>query len=90
MKMKLGRTGRQCWSLSPNCHHCYAGRENFQGCSGRNHWTTGCVCVSAEERNDKRNKTEYKKYGRNYSNDKHKNKPIKSTEGNEKKQLKTR
>lgn len=45
MKMKLGRTGRRCWSLSPNCHRCYAGRENFQGCSGRSHWTTGCMCV---------------------------------------------
>lgn len=43
------------------------------------------VCVSVEERNDNRNRTEYKKHGRNYSNDKDKNKPIKSTEGNEKK-----
>lgn len=82
MKMKLGRTGRRCWSLSPNCHHCYAGRENFQGCSGRNHWTTGRMCVSVEERNGDR--TQKKNMGEIIQMINTKTKPLKTT----KKQMK--
>lgn len=55
MKMKQGKRGRQWLTLSPNSPRCYAGKGNWQDCSGQNHWTTGCVWASGG-RDDDRNR----------------------------------
>lgn len=59
LRRREGRRGRQCSTLSPNFPRCYAGRGNCLGCSGRNHWTTGCVRAGGrrdENRKDTKNK----------------------------------